>query len=58
MTTYIKRLENLEQRGCFKSALKRSGRKLRVIVHPDQVNDLQAQSLARSLVRKIEEDLE
>jgi ribonuclease Y len=62
MTTYIKRLENLEQIGlsfpgvdkCFAV---QAGRELRVIVHPDKVDDLQAQTLARSLVRKIEEEL-
>ena len=62
MTTYIKRLEHLEQIGLSFPGVERcfavqAGRELRVIVHPDEVDDLQAQSLARSLVRKIEEEL-
>jgi ribonuclease Y len=62
MTTYIKRLEHLEQIGLSFSGVEKcfavqAGRELRVIVHPDQVDDVQAQSLARSLVRKIEEEL-
>lgn len=62
MTTYIKRLENLEQIGlsfpgvdkCFAV---QAGRELRVLVQPNEVTDLQAQALARSVVRKIEEEL-
>jgi ribonuclease Y len=62
MTTYIKRLENLEQIGLSFAGVERcfavqAGRELRVIVHPDQLNDVQAQALARSLVRKIEDEL-
>jgi ribonucrease Y len=62
MTTYIKRLEHLEQIGLSFPGVDRcfavqAGRELRVIVHPDQVGDEQAQALARSLVRKIEEEL-
>lgn len=62
MTTYIKRLEHLEQIGRSFPGVDRvfavqAGRELRVIVHPDQVNDATAQSLARSLVRKIEDEL-
>jgi ribonuclease Y len=62
MTTYIKRLENLEQiglsfEGVDKCFAVQAGRELRVIVQPEQVSDAQAQALARSLVRKIEEEL-
>jgi ribonuclease Y len=63
MATYIRRLENLEQIGlsypgvdkCFAV---QAGRELRVIVHPNQVNDEQAFALARSLARKIEDELQ
>jgi ribonuclease Y len=62
VATYIKRLENLEQIGlsypgvdkCFAV---QAGRELRVVVHPEQVNDEQAFALARGLARKIEEEL-
>jgi ribonucrease Y len=63
MTTYIKRLESLEQIGlsfpgvdkCFAV---QAGRELRVVVHPDQIQDEQAFILARNIVRKIEEELQ
>ena len=62
MTTYIKRLENLEHIGLSFPGVDRcfavqAGRELRVIVQPEQVSDAQAQALARSLVRKIEDEL-
>ena len=62
MTTYIKRLEHLEQIGLSFPGVERcfavqAGRELRVMVHPDQVNDAEAQALARSLVHKIEDEL-
>jgi ribonuclease Y len=62
MTTYIKRLEHLEQiglsfQGVEKCFAVQAGRELRVVVQPNQVSDAQAQSLARSLVRKIEDEL-
>jgi ribonuclease Y len=62
MTTYIKRLEHLEQIGLSFAGVEKcfavqAGRELRVIVHPNEVNDAQAQTLARSLVRKIEDEL-
>lgn len=63
MTTYIKRLENLEHIGlsfpgvdkCFAV---QAGRELRVVVHPNQVDDDQAFALARNLARKIEDELQ
>jgi len=63
MTTYIKRVEDLEKIGrsfpgvekCFAV---QAGRELRVLVQPDQLNDDQAFALARSLSRKIEEELQ
>ena len=63
MTTYIKRVEDLEQIGqsfpgvekCFAV---QAGRELRVLVQPEQINDEQAFALARSISRKIEDDLQ
>ncbi|MBM3838128.1 MAG: ribonuclease Y [Verrucomicrobia bacterium] len=62
VATYIKRLENLEQIGLSYPGVDRcfavqAGRELRVVVHPEQVNDEQAFALARGLARKIEEEL-
>jgi len=59
MTTYIKRVEDLERIGrsfpgvekCFAV---QAGRELRVLVQPEQLTDEQAFGLARSLSRKIE----
>lgn len=62
VATYIKRLENLEQIGLSHPGVDKcfavqAGRELRVVVHPDRVNDEQAFALARGLARKIEEEL-
>lgn len=62
MTTYLKRLENLEQigggfPGVEKCYAVQAGRELRVIVRPDTIDDDQAQFLARDIARKIENDL-
>ncbi len=62
MTTYIKRVEDLEKLGLSFPGVEKcfavqAGRELRVIVRPDQINDEQAFALARSLSRKIEADL-
>ena len=62
MTTYIKRLENLEQialsfTGVEKAFAVQAGRELRVVVRPDDIDDGAAHQLARSMARKIEEDL-
>ena len=63
MTTYIKRVENLERigqsfTGVDKCFAVQAGRELRVIVQPDVVTDDQAYMLARSVVRKIEDELQ
>lgn len=63
MTTYLKRLENLEHigggfPGVEKCYAVQAGRELRVIVQPGQVGDDQAQFLARNIARKIENDLQ
>ena len=63
MTTYIRRLESLEKIGMSfdgveKAFAVQAGRELRVFVTPTLVNDEQAFNLARSLVRKIEDELQ
>ncbi|HEX7861353.1 MAG TPA: ribonuclease Y [Verrucomicrobiae bacterium] len=63
MTTYIRRLESLEKigmsfEGVEKAFAVQAGRELRVFVTPTLVNDEQAFTLARSIVRKIEDELQ
>ncbi len=62
MTTYIKRLENLEQialsfPGVEKAFAVQAGRELRVVVRPEVVDDSASLLLARQLARKIEDEL-
>lgn len=62
MTTYLKRLESLEQiaggfAGVEKCYAVQAGRELRVIVQPERISDDEAQLLARDVARKIESDL-
>lgn len=63
MTTYIKRLEDLEKLGLAFAGVEKcyavqAGRELRVMVQPDAVTDEQAFVLARNITRKIEDDLQ
>jgi ribonuclease Y len=63
MTTYLKRMENLEKlagsfAGVEKAFAVQAGRELRVFVHPDQIDDEQAFSLARNLASKVENELQ
>ncbi len=63
MTTYLKRLENLEKIGLSFAGVEKcyavqAGRELRVIVQPDMLDDVQAAALARSITRKIEDELQ
>jgi ribonuclease Y len=63
MTTYIRRLEALEKIGMSfdgveKAFAVQAGRELRVFVTPMLVNDEQAFTMARSIVRKIEDELQ
>lgn len=63
MSTYIKRLENLERiaqtfPGVERCFALQAGRELRVMVQPDLLSDEQAFSLARSIARKIEDELQ
>ncbi len=60
---YIKRLESLERLatsfpGVEKAYAIQAGREIRVLVKPQEVDDLSAQALARDLAKKIEADLE
>jgi len=60
---YVRRLESLERiansfPGVEKSYAIQAGREIRIIVKPEQVDDLGVVRLARDIVRKIEEGVE
>jgi len=60
---YIKRLETLENiansfKGVEKSFAIQAGREIRIVVKPEEVNDLDSIRLARDIVKKIEEGME
>ncbi len=62
MTTYLRRIEQLEQialncEGVEKAFAVQAGRELRVIVRPEQLDDIQSLKLARDLARRIEDEL-
>jgi ribonucrease Y len=62
-TSYIKRLEALEQIATSFDGVERAyaiqaGREIRIIVDPDQLDDLGAARLTRSIVKRIEDELE
>ena len=62
-TNYVKRLERLEAiassfPGVEKSYAIQTGREVRVIVKPDQVDDAQALFLSKDIAKKIESELE
>ena len=59
---YVQRLEKLEglasaHSGVDKVFAMQAGREIRVMVAPDQVDDIEAQVLARDLAKQIEEEL-
>jgi ribonuclease Y len=61
--SYVKRLERLEQiamefPGVEKVYAMQAGREVRVMVKPDDVDDLQADVVARDIAKKIEEELQ
>jgi ribonuclease Y len=63
LENYIHRLEKLEEitnsfTGVKKSYAIQAGREVRVIVKPDEVNDLESVVLARDIKNKIENELE
>ncbi|MCL6641305.1 MAG: ribonuclease Y [Candidatus Rokubacteria bacterium] len=60
--TYLKRLEDLQTiansfAGVERSFAVQAGREVRILVRPDEIDDLSASRLARDIVRKIEETL-
>ncbi len=63
LEAYIKRLEKLENladsfEGVDKSFAIQAGREVRIIVKPDQIDDLHAINMARDIARKVEQDLD
>ncbi len=62
LEAYVKRLERLEQiasdrQGVEKVFAMQAGREVRVMVLPDAVDDIQAQVIARDIVKQVEEEL-
>jgi ribonuclease Y len=62
METYVRRLEDLQAiaesfDGVDKSFAVQAGREVRVLVKPDQIDDVSASRLARDVVKKIEASL-
>ncbi|MBI4303696.1 MAG: ribonuclease Y, partial [Chloroflexi bacterium] len=63
LESYIKRLRALEDiansfKGVEKSFAIQAGREIRILVKPEEVDDLGAMRLARDIVKKIEENME
>ena len=63
LETYVKRLRKLEEiadsyPGVEKTFAVQAGREIRLIVKPDQIDDLAAVKLARDTARRIEEEME
>ena len=59
---YVKRLERIEQiaaerEGVEKVYAMQAGREIRVMVKPDDVDDIQAQVIARDIAKQVEEEL-
>ena len=62
MDTYVKRLEDLQAiaesfNGVEKSFAVQAGREVRILVRPEEIDDLTATRLARDIVKKIEDTL-
>ena len=63
LESYLKRLKALEDiadgfKGVDKSYAIQAGREIRILVKPEEIDDLAAMRLARDIVKKIEESLE
>ena len=63
LETYVKRLERLEEictahAGVAKTFAMQAGREVRVMVEPEEVDDLQAQVIARDIAKQVEEELQ
>ncbi len=62
METYVKRLEDLQAiaesfEGVERSFAVQAGREVRILVRPEEIDDLSATRLARDIVKKIEDNL-
>ncbi|HVE99079.1 MAG TPA: ribonuclease Y, partial [Mycobacteriales bacterium] len=62
LESYVKRLERIEEIASGKEGVEKvfamqAGREIRVMVVPDQVDDIQAQVIARDVAKQIEEEL-
>jgi ribonucrease Y len=62
MDTYVKRLEDLQAiaesfTGVERSFAVQAGREVRILVRPEEIDDMASMRLARDIVRKIEETL-
>lgn len=62
LENYLKRLEELEDisnsfEGVEKSYAIQAGREIRVFVSPEKISDLEAKNMARSIAKKIEEEI-
>ena len=62
LEAYVKRLERIEEIAAGKSGVEKvfamqAGREIRVMVAPDQIDDIEAQVMARDLAKQIEEEL-
>jgi len=63
LETYVKRLERLEEictsyPGVEKTFAMQAGREVRVMVKPEEVDDLASQVLARDIAKQVEEELQ
>jgi ribonuclease Y len=63
LEAYIKRLEKLEEiadsfNGVDKSFAIQAGREIRIIVKPEQIDDLHSINLARDIAKRIEDDVD
>ena len=63
LESYLKRLDALENiansfKGVEKSFAIQAGREIRILVKPEEIDDLDAMRLARDIVKKIEEGLQ
>src|SRR4029078_10201466 len=63
LETYVKRLERLEEIGSSYPGVEKvyamqAGRDVRVMVKPDDLDDLASQVLARDIAKQVEEELQ
>jgi ribonuclease Y len=63
LENYVKRVQSLEKiadsfPGVEKAFAVQAGREVRLIVKPDQIDDLEAMRLAREIANKIEQEME